>query len=154
MHCVCVCVSTLQTPGLASRTYLPTLFIGVLQANAPWLGSWGSFLISMAAWYKVALLAGFPRGQVFKAMLQAMLRGASMKGYCKVKSESWLRSLHSMMPCFRQTCAKRLCRWLQVNAYWHNGTYSSWHITHEGQHTDICGQWDVDIRAIRALGDS
>ena len=79
--------TALQTPGVDGRRFLHTLFYGVLQNIRPFLMSWSSVLLSVAAWMQVALLAGYPRRVVRSTMIFAARKFASVVGYDVGKTE-------------------------------------------------------------------
>ena len=103
-----------------------------LSNTLPFVHSWGSFLLSCAAWMQVAALSGY-RASSVRAFITAAVHCILAKTQWDVPlTVHWVSFLSPRLPQSPSDTVNDLLVWLSRSATWHRSSYASWHIPHEG----------------------
>ena len=133
--CVCVCVCELGTwelrygaplisPTRAPREYLPCILISSLTGTLPWQQTWAAQILSALAWAQLAMLSGYRRMTVMRALHKAVRRVYAASPWW---SENTMRAVYSVghdLPCSRGTATAKLVHWLANRAVWEGDRYT------------------------------
>ena len=128
----------LQSAWAVNEASLTNLFTAVLMNYRRFLTTWGDHLLSANAWLQVSILCGHSKAVAVRACQHALHR---LLGH--TPSKQWVTCIAHYMPCSATHAKHCLHQWLRKYAPWHSRTYASWHISHEGEHTNWCADWSI-----------
>ena len=141
----------LQSFWATSTRRTTDVFLSALSNTLPFLRSWGSSLISVAAWMQLAVLSGYPTLAVRASATTAVHRVLAKTSWDVPLSTGWEAFISVRLPqSFPDTIAD-LLTWLQRSAVWQGACYALWHISHLGTCSDICADWSRDILVLHDL---
>ena len=117
----------------------------------PFLHTWASYLLSITSWAQVAILTGYSRPTVLRALHSAVPRIVARTTWDVDQTLIWCEHIAYKLPSTRATVFFHLHRWLQCHAIWSTKAYASWHMPHAGLCNAHCANWCHDFPILSAL---
>ena len=141
----------LISPTRARREYLPCILISSLTGTLPWQQTWAAQILSALAWAQLAMLSGYKRMTVMRALHKAVRRVYAASPWW---SENTMRAVYSVghdLPCSRATATAKLVHWLTNKAVWEGDRYTDREIPEDLQPEGYTPAWCMDIALLRKM---
>ena len=141
----------LISPTRAPREYLPCILISSATGTLPWQQTWASQILSALARAQLAMLSGYGRMTVMRALHKAVRRVYAASPWW---SENTMRAVYSVgheLPCSRSSATAKLVHWLANNAVWDGDRYTDREIPVEFQPEGYTPTWCNDIILLRNM---
>ena len=97
-----------------------------------------------------ALLSGYPRSAVLRALHSAVPRIVSRTPWDVEATQAWTVHILYSLPSTRDTIFYRPRQWLQGHGLWSGAAYASWHVPHTGPCSETCADWCYDFHILSA----
>ena len=142
---------TLLAPDAAHKGYLGSIFTRMLKNGIRWTRSWITDIFSAAPWLQVALLSGYRREPVMRAMHKGLRRAHVTSEH---DTRATIKAVYSLSyhmlapPC---EVALRLEIWLWKNAFGDGNQYASWWLPAEYMVQGITGDWCNDLGCLAVI---
>ena len=142
---------TMQTPTTHAHKHISSIIISAVLNVHPFLHTWLGCLLSLTSWAQLAVLSGYTRSTVLRALHSAVPRIMSRTPWDVDSTLQWCCYATYILPCTRDTLFFRLHRWLQSQTVWSDQAYASWHMPHAGPCGDFCADWCHDFPILSHL---
>ena len=142
---------TMQTPTTHAHKHISSIIVSAVLNVHPFLHTWHGCLLSLTSWAQLAVLSGYTRSTVLRALHSAVPRVISRTPWDVDSTLNWCCHATYILPCTRDTLFFRLHRWLQSQAVWSGQAFASWHMPHAGQCSDFCADRCYDFPVLSSL---
>ena len=126
------CTVTLQSPPAQAHKHVSNIPVSAVLNVQPFLHTWASCLLSITSWAQVAVLSGYSRPTVLRALHSAVPRIVARTPWDVDQTLIWCEHVTYKLPSTRETVFFHLHRWLQSHTIWSESAYTSWHMPHAG----------------------
>ena len=142
---------TMQTPTTHAHKHISGIIVSAVLNVHPFLHTWLGCLLSLTSWSQLAILSGYSRSTVLRALHSAVPRVISRTPWDVDSTLQWCCHATYILPCTRDTLFFRLHRWLQGQTVWSDQAYASWHMPHAGPCSQFCADWCHDFPILSYL---
>ena len=143
---------TLQSPPpVQAHKHISNILVSAVLNVQPFLHTWASCLLNITSWAQVALLSGYSRPTVLRALHSAVPRIIARTTWDVDQTLIWYEHITYKLPSTRETVFFHLHRWLNSHAIWSTQAYASWHMPHAGLCHAHCADWCHDFPILSAL---
>ena len=144
----------LQSAWAVQDVALANLYTSLLVNALPFIRSWGGVLLSAAAWISLGLLSGHTAAVTLRAVHRALTRVVARTPHAVTPTRQCIAYIMPYLPASKSTVASLICRWLLRSAHWDGWRYASFHVHHNGDHHDWCGDWSEDWLVLQSLAST
>ena len=141
----------LISPSRAAREYLPCILISSLTGTLPWQVTWASQILSALSWAQLAMLSGYRRMTVMRALHKVVRRVHAASPWWPENTLHAVYNVGHDLPCPRNTATAKLLHWLVGNAVWSGHQYTEREIPTEFQLEGYTPAWCDDITILRSI---
>ena len=142
---------TMQTPTAHAHKHISGIIVSAVLNVHPFLHTWVGCLLSLTSWSQLAILSGYTRSTLLRALHSAVPRVISRTPWDVDSTLQWCCHATYILPCTRDTLFFRLHRGLQGQTVWSNQAYASWHMPHAGPCSHFCADWCHDFPILSYL---
>ena len=142
---------TMQTPTTHAHKHISSIIVSAVLNVHPFLHTWLGCMLSLTSWSQLAILSGYSRSTVLRALHSAVPRVISRTPWDVDSTLQWCCHATYILPCTRDTLFFRLHRWLQGQTVWSDQAYASWHMPHAGPCSQFCADWCHDFPILSYL---
>ena len=141
----------LLSPQLQYMDYLGSLFTGALKNGLPFAQMWALQIMSAAAWLNGALLSGYGRGEVMRAMHKGVFWAYATSPHDMHATVKAVYHMSYRLPRTQVAVVKVVALWLRTLGCWCGDTYSSWYLVLDVAVQGITSVWDTDFECVTRL---
>ena len=139
----------LQTSWATTTRRSTNVFVSTLSNTLPLIHSWGSFIISCAAWMQLAILSRYPVSAVRASAAAAVHRVLAKTPSDVPLTLRWVAFFSPRLPQSVGDTVGDLLSWLSQTAACNRPLYASWHIPGTGRCSAFCAQRSYDLAALQ-----